>query len=305
MREPAGVPEHRYNPLAFAGCECAEVVHPDVAIVDVAQQRLQSLIVLTPFVEPPGHIERKISSVYRSRLAAIRMAWCCPRFFRIGQAAFVLQQLVQLPKDVLLDLRARLGSLRVVGRRLRLIESLFVARRISCKTPPASRRSTALTTCRCNRSRSCSNCTGKCATPGKHSLAFKADRVPQRHSICTSRSRAWPSDFVTRRIAFRQRLTFCRAKHCFEHANDAQPPRGDPGAMHELDVFRRAHSVQLLGKLPRLPTDILCGESSMGESIALNSIASKQIDRHGPDHVHPAIKISALRGGVSNCERFR
>ena len=171
--------------------------------------------------------------------------------FGIGQAALVLEQLVQLPQDVLLDAVASLGGLRT--RRAsssRLSRTFSVARRIFRKTPPASRRSTALTTCRCNRSRSRSNCTSTWATPGKHSLALSADSVPQRNSICTSRSRASPSELVSRRIAFRQRLTCLRAKQCPNIANDARSRRvATLRPMHELDVFRRAHAVQLLGKL--------------------------------------------------------
>ena len=39
-----------------------------------------------------------------------------------------------------------------------------------------------------------------------------------------------------------------------------QPPRGHPRPVDELDVFGGAHSVQLLGKLHRLPADIPCGK---------------------------------------------
>ena len=42
-----------------------------------------------------------------------------------------------------------------------------------------------------------------------------------------------------------------------------QPPRGDPRTVDELDVFGARHAVQLLGKLLRLPADVMCGEYSI------------------------------------------
>ena len=41
-----------------------------------------------------------------------------------------------------------------------------------------------------------------------------------------------------------------------------QTPRGDAGPVNELDVFRPAHPVQLLGKLLRLPANVMGGQET-------------------------------------------
>ena len=51
------------------------------------------------------------------------------------------------------------------------------------------------------------------------------------------------------------------AKAVVEHPQGGpKPPRGHPRPMDELDILRRAHAVQLLGKLLCLPANVLGGE---------------------------------------------
>ena len=74
--ERSDVAEQRFDALPFLGCKAVQIGQPHVAIVHLAQQRLHSLDGVDASSSSPPYSGRAISTVYRSRLAAIRMAWC-------------------------------------------------------------------------------------------------------------------------------------------------------------------------------------------------------------------------------------
>ena len=248
------------------GSEGVEMVQPDVAIVNVAQQRLQSLDRFHAFVEPPRTYRTRDLQRVPQPLRRNSHGVVMPAVFRIGQAAFVLKQIVQLPKDVLLDLLASLGRLRTVGRR----RSAPRSRAFFGRPPHFSQNAAGFQT------------------------VHRFDHLPlqpfavvlQLHQHVGNARKAFLGVQRRQRAAeaFDLHVAVAGMAERFRHATDRlppaldllsgealpehrqrrpQPPRGDPRAMHELDVFRRAHSVQLLGKLLRLPADILRGESSI------------------------------------------
>ena len=158
--------------------------------------------------------------------------------------------------------RKHRGSARFRPPRLPSASSCST-RRTWRKTPLASRRLTALTTFRCRRSRSRSSCTRIREIPEKHSLAFSAERMPQRNSICTSRSRAAPSLAVVRRMAFRHRRSCPAGKHSSNIRRAARSRRVATRARWTNSISSAAQPVELLDKQLRLPANVLRSQCSV------------------------------------------
>ena len=153
---------------------------------------------------------------------------------------------------------------------------------MSRKMPFASKRFTALPTRRCNRSRSRSNCdqdpgnSGK-AFLGTHGRERAAEELDLDVSISgVAQGGGQPVD------ALPPTLDATLGKAIGKHSQGrSQSPRRHPRSVDELDILRRAHAVQLLGKMLCLPTNILDSDCLRVWVHVITIILGNDILRHG------------------------
>ena len=265
-REPPGPLEKlaRAQPLRLG--ENIDAVDPNVAIVDLAQERLHPLhrrqgLVERLAVDRPGKFDRVAKPLRGDPHGVVP-----PLVARVLQAVLIAEHFVQPAEDVPTGLLA--DEIAVVARlqpfasgSLPWANRALVTDCICSRTFALASRSAALLTFGCNTSRSCSNLAKSRAMPGKQRLSVNrrqgAAEEVDLHVLVAGVAQ-FAGDAADLLPPTLHRLA---AEAVGEHLQRRpQPPRGHPRAMDALDVLRRAHAVELLGKLLRLPANVPCGK---------------------------------------------